>query len=198
MFTGIVQSVESVIEQTGSQLSVTIPNRFGDPIDLGESIAINGCCLTATDLTPATMSFAVSPETCRLTNLGALKRGGRVNFERAMMGSDRFGGHIVQGHVDTVGKFLSRRAEGNFEEFRFEAPAEFDRYLIDKGSIAIDGVSLTIVRPAASVFECWLVPFTLEATTMGAMSPGQSVNLEFDYLAKIVERLLAKQDNRSL
>ena len=192
MFTGIVQSLGRVVSRTGSELVVSAGSTFApDPLQTGESIAVNGVCLT---LLPGSesesMRFEVSPETFARTSLGTLRDGSAVNLERAMSVSGRLGGHIVQGHVDASGILVSRRSEGEFQVLRFQAPPEYDRLLIDKGSIAVDGVSLTVVRPENGVFDVWLVPHTLDNTNLGSLAPGDSVNLEFDVLGKYVEKLL--------
>ena len=191
MFTGIVQGIGQVEHWKGSRLNIQADGIWpGDEIQAGESIAVNGCCLTA--LHPGTLEFDLSPETIQRTAFSQMVEGAPVNLERAMRPVDRFGGHIVQGHVDAVGELVTVLNDGEFTVFRFRAPAEFDRYLIDKGSITVDGISLTIVNPIAGEFDVWVVPHTLANTSLGAKLPGGKVNLEFDVLAKHVEKLLGK------
>jgi riboflavin synthase len=193
MFTGIVQEVGRVVRRHGSGLILKSQPPFAESgFDIGESIAVNGVCLT---LLPGSSSeelmFEVSPETFSRSALGVLQPGDPVNLERALTLSDRLGGHIVQGHVDCVGECVSRRDEGEFQVLRFRVPLEYDKYLIDKGSIAVQGVSLTVVKPERGEFETWLVPHTLANTSLSKLSPGGPVNLEFDMLAKYVEKLLS-------
>lgn len=189
MFTGIVQAVGHLGESESQVLWVHTPDAWpGEPFQIGESVAISGCCLTVTphDRGPEWLRFDVTEETLRRTSLGERKEGDPVNLERAMRASDRFGGHFVQGHVDGVGRFLG--SEG--ERYRFQAPADGARFLIDKGSISIEGVSLTVVDPEGDCFDVWLIPHTLEVTNLGSLRPGDAVNLEYDVLAKHVEALL--------
>ena len=136
------------------------------------------------------MEFDLSPETFQRTTFRQVREGMPVNLERAMRPVDRFGGHIVQGHVDTVGELRTVLADGDFTVFRFQCGEVFDRYLIDKGSIAVNGVSLTVVNPISGEFDVWVVPHTLSQTNLGSLVPGDPVNLEFDVLAKHVEKLL--------
>jgi riboflavin synthase len=189
VFTGIVQSVGEIESFQGTRLVVSANlEDANDPVRAGESISVNGCCLTA--LNDGALEFDLSPETIQRTTFSELGLGSKVNLERAMRPLDRFGGHIVQGHVDSVGELRTMLQDGDFTVFRFRAEEEFDRYLIDKGSIAVDGISLTVVNPAAGEFDVWVVPHTLSQTTLGTLRPGLMVNLEFDVLAKHVEKLL--------
>lgn len=189
MFTGIIQAVGQVAQIEGSKLDVKAElSTVTDPIKAGESIAVNGCCLTA--LEDGKLTFDLSPETRLRTAFHEATEGTLVNLERAMRPIDRFGGHIVQGHVDAVGELVAKLQDGDFTVFRFRAPVEFDRYLIDKGSVAVDGISLTAVNPVAGEFDVWVVPHTLQNTHMRKLTPGNFVNLEFDVLAKHIEKLL--------
>jgi len=193
MFTGLIQARGKVSDRTETQLAITITDRadiWPDPIALGESVAINGVCLTVVSDMDHELRFDISPETWNRTGLGGLQRGGIVNVERAMRASDRFGGHIVQGHVDAVGEVLGLRAEGEFVVFTVRVPKDGGKYLIDKGSISVDGVSLTVVSPTADTFDVWLIPHTIAATNLEFRGPGDKVNLEYDAIAKHVERLL--------
>lgn len=191
MFTGIVQGAGRVIEFTGPKLRVELPEEMrSEPFSMGESIAVNGCCLTVVRQDPD-LEFDLSEETIRRTSFRSLDPGSRVNLERAMRASDRFGGHIVQGHVDTVGEFIECEPTDQAHRVRFRVPREYDRFLIDKGSIAIDGISLTIVEPMAGAFDVWIIPHTMAVTNLGEKKPGDPVNIEFDVIAKHVEKLLA-------
>ena len=189
MFTGIVESLGEVVSLNEGRLEVRADPHFApDGFDEGESIAVNGCCLTV--LPGEGLRYDLSPETLARTSLGQLTPGSRVNLERAMVAGGRLGGHVVQGHVDTTGIFEGSTSEGNSVVMRFRAPEGSGRYLIDKGSVTIEGVSLTVVRPEGDEFEVWVIPHTLEKTNLGSLKPGGRVNLEFDVLAKYVERLL--------
>ena len=162
-----------------------------DALALGESIAVNGCCLTIVSADAELMDFEMSPETLDRTALRRLAVGHCVNLERAMRPADRFGGHIVQGHVDGIATLVHRQDHGDHHEMRFRVDAEADRYLIDKGSVTLDGISLTVVRPnGVGEFDVWVIPHTFEHTTLRDLLPGDPLNVEFDVLAKHVERLL--------
>lgn len=190
MFTGIIGGVGVVRAAGEGFLEIEAPSfALDEPIALGESVAVNGACLTAIE--PGRLRFDVAPETLRRTNLGSLRAGDRVNLERAMRPTDRFGGHLVQGHVDGVGRVAWRREEGNATVLRFAGPEEGARYLVERGSVAVDGVSLTVARPQGGDFEAWIIPHSLAATTLGERKEGDPVNIEFDEVAKWVERLAA-------
>ena len=162
-----------------------------DPIALGESIAVNGCCLTVVASDPF-LEFDLSEETFSRTTLGAFKPGSKVNLERAMRLGDRLGGHIVQGHVDGVGAVVSVREEAGSWVMRFSVPTGSERYLIDKGSVCLDGVSLTVVSPVGNEFEVAVIPHTWAYTNLSSLRIGDAVNVEFDVLAKHVERLMQR------
>ena len=197
MFTGIVEALGRVTEFDGANLALEPLTTLGsDPIQIGESVAINGCCLTVIQVSPSkqsgcTLQFNVSPETVRRTTLGSFTPGTRVNLERAMRADGRFGGHLVQGHVDATGSVVSITPAEGSTVIRFRVPEAAARYLIDKGSIAIDGISLTVVSPGAAEFDTWLIPHTLANTNLKDRKIGDSVNLEYDVLARYAERLLA-------
>ncbi|MCE9560001.1 MAG: riboflavin synthase [Armatimonadetes bacterium] len=190
MFTGLVQTVGEVVSFSGGQLSV----RFDvsawpdDPVKTGESVAVNGCCLTK--IHAESLDFELSPETTERTAFAKLAAGTKVNLERAMRPMDRLGGHIVQGHVDGVGQIVGILPMGDHTEFVFQIDPASDRYLIDKGSITIDGISLTVVNPEQGRFSVWVIPHTLAHTNLKDAKVGDCVNLEFDVLAKHVEKLL--------
>lgn len=190
MFTGIVQALGRVVSCGPTEIQVHDPGVWvSDPWQLGESIAVNGCCLTLVGYTEPGLRFDLSEETWRRTALSKLQVGDAVNLERAMRVEDRFGGHIVQGHVDGVGKIISIERTGNSLVFRFEVPQQ--QYLIDKGSIAIEGISLTVVEPQGREFSVWVIPQTADNTTLGSAKVGDSVNIEYDVLARYLEKLVS-------
>lgn len=195
MFTGLVEALGTVthvrVDGPGRTLTIAVPVLPAEA-KLGDSVAVNGCCLTVVQRDDACFTFQAGPETLRLTNLGDLIDGSRVNLERPLRVGDRLGGHFVQGHVDAIGRIVERRREGEWESVWFSCPAELTRYLVRKGSIAVDGVSLTLVDVLADRFSVALIPHTLDMTTLGFKQAGDPVNLEVDCLAKHVEKLLAK------
>ncbi|MCS7079070.1 MAG: riboflavin synthase [Chloracidobacterium sp.] len=194
MFTGIIEEVGRVERldrrASGGVLAVAAQTVL-EGTKRGDSIAVNGVCLTVTSLTATGFTADASEETLRVSNLGALRTGDGVNLERAVAVGARLGGHIVQGHVDAVGRFLSRRPSGNSVTMRFGFPPEIGRYLVHKGSIAVDGVSLTVAALGEDWFEIAVIPTTLDWTTLSRLKPGAAVNLEADVLAKYVERLVS-------
>jgi len=197
MFTGLVEGLGTVsrTEASGSgrRLVISPPPELhaGGRPALGDSIAVNGCCLTIVDLAGGDWAFDVGEESLNRTNLGALAVGDPVNLERALAVGARLGGHFVQGHVDGRGSVLSIQPDGEWITMRFAMPKDLARYLVEKGSIAVDGISLTVVEALADQFSVMLIPHTLSATTLGRRKVGDVVNLEVDMLAKYVERLLA-------
>ena len=195
MFTGIVRELGVLAESKeaagGRALVVHAPESAARAA-VGDSVAINGCCLTATALKAGDIAFQAVPETIRRTTLGTLERGERVNVELAIRAGDEFGGHYVQGHVDAVGRIQSVEFEGEGLRVFVEAPDDVLRYCVEKGSITVDGVSLTVAEVAEDAFAVALVPHTLAATTLSSLQPGRPVNLEADVLAKYVERLIAR------
>jgi riboflavin synthase len=194
VFTGIVREVGVVVEAEeaggGRALAVRAP-ATASRTRVGDSIAIDGCCLTATEIADGTIRFQAVPETIARTTLGTLERNEQVNVEPAIRAGEELGGHYVQGHVDAVGRIRSVEAEGQGFRVVVEAPEAVLRYCVEKGSITADGVSLTVAELVDDGFAVALVPHTLEATTLSALRPGQAVNLEADVLAKYVERLVA-------
>ena len=195
MFTGIVEelgAVESIERRgDGARLRIGCSTVLTDAFT-GASIAVNGVCLTAVDLRAGSFAADVAPETMARTNIGNLRAGRRVNLERPMMPSGRLGGHIVQGHVDDTGEFLGLALIGNDNWWlRVGVPEALDRYLVSKGSVAIDGISLTVASIENRVLGVTIIPHTFEKTTLGAYQPGDRVNLETDVLAKYVEKLMA-------
>jgi len=198
MFTGIIEelgTVESVESRpAGARLRIRCQTVMED-ITEGASIAVNGVCLTAVDLRPESFGADMAPETLRLTNLGALRTGSRVNLERPLSPNGRLSGHIVQGHVDGTGEFVSLDALGADNWWlRIRVPEELDAFLVHKGSIAIDGVSLTIASLEGDVMAVTVIPHTYRNTTLGSYRAGARLNLECDVLAKHVEKLLRKLD----
>ena len=194
MFTGIVRELGVVVEAEeaggGRALAVRAP-ATASRTRVGDSIAIDGCCLTATEVADGTIRFQAVPETIARSTLGTLQRNEQVNVEPAIRAGEELGGHYVQGHVDAVGRIRSVEAEGQGLRVVVEAPEAVLRYCVEKGSVTVDGVSLTVAELADDAFSVALVPHTLEATTLSALRPGQAVNLEADVLAKYVERLVA-------
>jgi riboflavin synthase len=202
MFTGIVAELGEVagIERRGDAARLTIRGST-DGVVPGESIAINGVCLTVTGILDGTFTADVMGETLDRSSLGELTRGAPVNLERSVTLADRLGGHLVQGHVDATGTIISRTPADHWDQVRISLPATISRYVVHKGSIAVDGISLTVsaVGPPGNGdtwFEVCLIPETLKRTTMGTRQPGEVVNLEVDVIAKYVERLLNAEANQ--
>jgi len=189
VFTGIVEEVGIVAKISDSGMTVTASKVLED-VKLGDSIAVNGACLTAVNFTKTEFSVDLSPETMRRTSLGQLSEGSPVNLERALLVSDRMGGHIVQGHVDGTGRIMSTKTEGDSIIFRVRVPKRLNRYIVEKGFVAVDGISLTVVKRGASSFTLAVIPYTLKNTNLVSLSVGDRVNLEADILAKYVESLL--------
>lgn len=193
MFTGLVQALGTVRAVTdinsGRRLTVTEPV-IAPKLELGESVAVNGACLTFVSGTADGFDFEVGPETLAKTGLGALVAGDRVNLERALRVGDALGGHFVTGHVDCVGRVLEATVDGDWLTVWFGFPTgDFGALLVPKGSVAVDGVSLTVVDVKAGKFSVMLIPHTRAHTTLGLKAPGAAVNLEFDLLAKHVQKL---------
>lgn len=198
MFTGIVAELGEVagIERRGDAARLTIRGSTED-VSPGESIAVNGVCLTVTGILEGTFTADVMGETLDRSGLGALQAGAPVNLERSVRLADRLGGHLVQGHVDGTGTIISRSPADHWDQVRVSLPASISRYVVHKGSIAVDGISLTVsaLGPPGddTWFEVCLIPETLKRTTMGTRQPGEIVNLEVDVIAKYVERLLNRE-----
>jgi riboflavin synthase len=197
VFTGIVRELGRVASAEGGadglRLVLEAPATATET-GVGDSVCVNGCCLTVERADGAAITVHAVPETLSRTTLGRLVPGGSVNLEAAVRAGDPLGGHYVQGHVDGVGRVQSVEAEGEGLRVFVEAPADVLRYVVEKGSVAVDGVSLTVAELADDAFAVALVPHTLEATTLSALAPGQEVNLEADILAKYVERLMRPAD----
>ncbi|MBY0527298.1 MAG: riboflavin synthase [Gemmataceae bacterium] len=191
MFTGLVEALGTVLhvepDGAGRHLFVSEP-AIVPQLSIGDSVAINGACLTVVERDGDVCRFQAGPETLKRTNLGELTANQRVNLERAMRMSDRLGGHLVQGHIDGLGRVLERIRQGEWETVWFSCPPELGRQMVSKGSVAVDGVSLTLVDVAAERFSVALIPHTLAATTLGLRPPGATVNLETDLIAKYVQK----------
>ncbi|MFC9747420.1 riboflavin synthase [Streptomyces niveus] len=193
MFTGIVEELGEVtaVENLGDSSRFRLRGpAVTEDAKHGDSIAVNGVCLTVVDLAEGEFTADVMAETLNRSSLGALVPGSRVNLERPMAVGDRLGGHIVQGHVDGTGTVVERKASENWEIVKVSLPADLTRYVVEKGSITVDGVSLTVVDAGPDYFTISLIPTTLALTTLGIKQPGDPVNLEVDVIAKYVERLM--------
>lgn len=193
MFTGIVETTAEVLERTDARLTLARPSSFVDgstglpqALKLGSSIAVNGVCLTVVVLNPGDITFDVVGETWRKTNLGTLKKGSRVNLERAMPADGRFEGHVVQGHVEGVAIVKEWKDDGEWKQLVLEVPADLLPYITKKGSIALDGVSLTVADFSGNRVTIALIPHTLAITTLGSRQVGDSINVETDILAHYV------------
>lgn len=193
MFTGLVEALGTVgdlkRDGAGCLLEISAP-LIGKGLQLGESVAVNGVCLTVVDAVGEAFCFQVGPETLRLTNLGELQPGMKVNLERSLKVGDRLGGHIVQGHVDGIGTIEKRQRQDDWDMVWIACAPELTFQMVRKGSIAVDGISLTLVDVAAASFSVALIPHTLAATTLGFKGAGETVNLETDLFAKYVSKYL--------
>jgi riboflavin synthase len=190
VFTGIVEEVGSVVSISSNGMTVRAEKVMSD-LKLGDSISINGACLTAVSLSASEFSVDLSPETMRRTSIGDLAEEGSVNLERALAANDRMGGHIVQGHVDGAGSVTGLTPEADCLIMEIETPESLTPYIVEKGFIAVDGISLTVVQKAERRFTISVIPFTMENTNLQERGVGDRVNLEADILAKYVESLLA-------
>jgi riboflavin synthase len=201
MFTGIIQGQGTLKEKkpSGGGMVFGIEPDFDlTDHEEGESIACNGVCLTAREISKRYFLVDVSPESLSRTNLGKLAAGSKINLERALRLSDRLGGHLVSGHVDAVSETLSRKPEGDFVRFTFAVPAGLGRYIIEKGSITIDGISLTVNHCDDHSFSVAIIPHTLDITSLGTLRQGDIVNIEVDLIGKYVEKLLTvAQDEKN-
>jgi riboflavin synthase len=204
LFTGIIEELGEVIALEAHGDSAVLRVRatvVGEDVPTGASIAVNGVCLTVIDITDDSggqeLAFDVMAETLKRSVVGGLRSGEQVNLERAVRVDGRLDGHVVQGHIDGTGVVLSRSPGDRFDTVRFGLPVDLARYVAEKGSVAVDGVSLTVVAVGDDWFEVGLIPQTLRTTTLGRKGPGDPVNLEVDVLAKYTERLLAAGGSRS-
>ncbi len=196
MFTGIIEGLGTITavksSGQGRRLSLTADFSLKES-HIGDSIAVNGACLTAVTITDRRFTADVSPETLEITTLGTANVGDRVNLERALRFSDRIDGHLVSGHVDGIGVIRDKKVQGNATVIRFEVPEDLARYMIVKGSVAVDGISLTINACDSRGFEVSIIPHTAGVTTIGAMKIAQTVNIETDMIGKYVERFVGNQ-----
>jgi riboflavin synthase len=192
VFSGIIEAVGRVREASarpaGKRLSIEAPF---DRLAIGESVCVSGVCLTVTATSPGFFDADVSPETLRRSTLGRLGAGSEVNLERSLRLGDRLSGHLVFGHVDGIGRLIAARPEGESALYEFEAAESVSRYLVEKGSVAVDGVSLTVFGCEDRRFSVALIPHTAQVTTLGKLEPGVTVNLESDVIAKYIEKLTA-------
>ncbi len=196
MFTGIIEEIGTVanIERGAKSSRITISaERIFDDLKIGDSVSVNGMCATAAEISGNTFTADIMAESMRRTNLGDLKKGSRVNLERAMQLNGRFGGHIVSGHIDGTGVIISQRREDNAVWLTVGAPENIMRYIIEKGSVAIDGVSLTVASVYSDAFAVSLIPHTAEETTLLSKRTGEKVNLECDIVGKYIERFTPGQ-----
>ncbi len=193
MFTGLVESLGTVrsLERRGDAARLMLETSLAGELSPGESLAVNGCCLTVTGKDD--IGFDLLVETLNRTNLGGLSSGSRVNLERALRADGRFGGHFVQGHVDTTAKVIASDSKSADLNLLIEIPPSGANYFIEKGSIAVNGVSLTVASLAEDHFGLWIIPHTLQETNLGDLKPGDRVNLEYDLLAKYAERQLGNR-----
>jgi len=194
MFTGLISEIGTVesIERGDSGARLRIAAGLGAGLEPGDSVSVAGACLTAVDPAPGGFAADVMNQTLELTALGRLAPGSAVNLEPAVRASDRLGGHIVQGHVDATGTVVGVAEDGFARRVRIELPAGLERYVVERGSIALNGVSLTVAGTEGRIVEVSLIPETLERTTLGTAAPGAPVNLEVDVVAKYVEKLVAR------
>jgi riboflavin synthase len=194
MFTGLVADKGTVtaVDATADGVRLAVRTALAPEIGEGDSVAVNGVCLTATAIADGRFTADVMRETLRRSSLAEVAEGAEVNLELPLRASDRLGGHVVQGHVDGLGTIRDIREDGFARVVEIAAPAETLRYVVEKGSIAVDGISLTVASVTADTFTVALIPETLERTNLGAASPGQPVNLEVDVLAKYVEKLVTR------
>ena len=198
MFTGLVQDVASIraIEKRAESSVLQFETKLAKDLKVGDSISISGVCLTATSIDGALVSVDVMVQTLKLSSLGSLNIGEKVNAELATRADARLGGHIVQGHVDGVGRVVANEVGEKWQKFVIEIPSNLKKYVVNQGSICVDGVSLTVgsIDDRTGCVTLWLIPETLEKTNLGLKTPGSSVNIEVDVLAKYVERLIAHRD----
>ena len=200
MFTGLVQDIATIesVQRRDESSVMSIKTKLAAMMNIGDSISINGVCLTATAIAGNVISVDVMIQTLKLSNLGGVAEGSKVNAELATRVDSRLGGHIVQGHVDGVATVVSRTPGEKWEQFIIEVPADLSRYIVNQGSIAVDGVSLTVgeISDANNQVTLWLIPETLAKTNLSLKAPGDIVNIEVDILAKYVERLISKGGGR--
>lgn len=198
MFTGLVETKEAVssVTNTGNGVRLSVTQQADFDLQLGESVSVNGVCLTVIKH-KGEISFDVSPETLKSTNIGELKVGDKVNLERALKLSDRLGGHLVTGHVDGTGTIREKKLSGEYTFYTFDSSEEILKYIVQKGSIAVDGISLTVVGLDNRSFSVAIIPHTLTATNIGDKGMGDRVNLEVDIIGKYVEKFVSGKESVS-
>ena len=196
MFTGLIEEIGNVVSLNASagsaQLQLAAP-KLAAKVSVGDSVSVNGCCLTATTIRDEQLTFDLLKETLDRTNLKQLSKGSRVNLERAVAAGAPMGGHFVQGHIDCTAKVISFEQSGDDYRLEVELPADHAKHAAEKGSIAINGISLTIAEVSTKSVVVWIIPHTKRETNIGAVKPGDLVNVEFDILAKYVERVVSPQ-----
>lgn len=195
MFTGLIETVGTITNLSGGKITISSP--FAGELNLGDSVSVNGVCLTVVDKTAVSFSAEMSFETLNVTNFSTKKVGDKVNLERAMLANSRLDGHFVYGHVDTVAKILNIESRGDFAFIRFALDDEYKNLVVKKGSIAIDGISLTIAEVDSTSFSVAIIPHSMACSTLGVFKVNDIVNLEFDILAKYIEKNLAVYHNKS-
>jgi riboflavin synthase len=196
MFTGIIEELGKILAITNNRITIECKTVIADA-KIGDSIAVNGVCLTVVELLPKGFTADVSPETMRVSSIGKLCTGDSVNLERAMKADGRFGGHIVSGHIDGLGKFVSNKRVADFYELEIELTSELSKYVIKKGSVAINGISLTIAEVSENSIKIAVIPHTYENTNLKSLKFGEIVNIEIDMVAKYIEKFLSTSDNKS-
>jgi riboflavin synthase len=200
VFTGIVEATGQIKRAEPTSMGGTqlvIGTHLASQLEIGASLALNGCCLTVTGVNGSEILFDLLGETLRRTNLGDLKQGDVVNLERPMLANGRFDGHVVQGHIDTTARIESIEPSGSDHRVEVALPEAFSRYVVFKGSVAIDGISLTVAELHPDRFAVWIIPHTWQVTNLHQRKPGDRMNLEFDLIAKYVERMLTTPSNVS-
>lgn len=199
MFTGLVQDIATIesVQRRDESSVMSIKTKLAAMMNIGDSISINGVCLTATAIAGNVISVDVMIQTLKLSNLGRVAQGSKVNAELATRADSRLGGHIVQGHVDGVGRVVTNEPGEKWQKFEIAIPQELNKYVVNQGSICIDGVSLTVgnIDDSTNIVTLWLIPETLEKTTLASKVAGTEVNIEVDVLAKYVERLIQARGN---
>ncbi|MBL8207106.1 MAG: riboflavin synthase [Blastocatellia bacterium] len=200
MFTGIIEELGTIQTLTnvrdGARIVVNAPTILSDA-KIGDSIAVNGVCLTVVAMTTSTFNADISAETLRRTSLNQIRTGSKVNLERPMTPNARFGGHIVQGHVDAMGEFIGAKQEGDGWNVRIKFPLHLGKYIVEKGSITVDGISLTVAKLGDDWFEIAVIPHTWKVTNLSTLKRGNAVNLEVDIIAKYVERMMQPHQGRT-
>jgi len=201
MFTGLIEEIGSVLKidvtDRGTRLQI-LARRIAEHLRIGDSVAVNGCCLTVADRRGEQLTFHLLEESLDRTNLKTLREESRVNLERALAAAGRLGGHFVQGHIDCAARILAWEESGADHRLEIELPAAFAHYVASKGSIAVNGISLTVAQVSRESFAVWIVPHTKSQTNLETACVGDKVNLEFDLIAKYIERMLDRQVNPSL